>query len=220
MLLTVKEYKDAIRVTGTSLDNYYESLIEYVTGLIQAECKQKLLKQTDVGPEYYSPRNTNYIVLRQRPVISITSLYYDSGGNYGQSSDSFASSTLQTAGTDYLLKLDEASGISRSGIVYLLGSQGQGSRVRGRGKLTGELEEARGSIKVTYTCGFDPIPNDLKLIMITSVRALQMMIPHGGLQVMSENRPHYGYSLGQLLNKEMTMTRMLSRYVALGTDVV
>lgn len=199
-MVSVEDYKSFIRVTGSSQDAFYQQLIDAASSIIRAACNQYLSRQTDVV-EYYSPRFQPFIILRQRPVIEVTQVQWDE--------------VTQDA-TSYKLEIDQADGTSRSGILHLLEGQGEGTYRRPAGRLTPLIEPARGSVRVTYSCGFHPIPNDLKTAVLLATRTLQLSAPYGGSQVKSESRPHYSYSLGDLASKEITLNRLLSRYVALG----
>lgn len=113
--------------------------------------------------EFYSGSGTELLLLDQRPVQSISSIYLDSGGWFGDPSGSFASGTLLTSGVDYALKRDNNSRTEKglSGIVARInGYWPRPSRSRGD-LLTADFGDVYGNIKVTYTAGWKTIPPDI-----------------------------------------------------------
>jgi len=85
-----------------------------------------------------SAKEDSYLFVPELPLRSITSLYLDTGANYGQGSGDFTASTELTAGTDFYIPSTE-SGICKSGkIVYAAGS----------------WPRKAGTVKVTYVAGY------------------------------------------------------------------
>lgn len=110
--------------------------------------------------EYYAGCDAQELLLRQRPVQSIASIYEDAGASYGQASGAFAASSLLTAGTDYAL-IQEQSGLSLSGIVLRLGGTWPGATEALRNILAQGRTKAAGNIKVTATYGSPIVPYDV-----------------------------------------------------------
>lgn len=87
------------------------------------------VKRQYLGPVIYLP---------QYPIRSITSLYEDTGGRFGQKSGQFTSDSLLTEGDDYMWTI-EATGFGRTGVVQRIGAY---------------WPSTPGSIKVTYLAGW------------------------------------------------------------------
>jgi hypothetical protein len=82
------------------------------------------------------------MIVRHIPVRSITNLWIDYDGRFGQQSGAFGTSTLKTSGTDYWVSFDQHDdngyGLCWDGIV----------RSQGLWPLTA------GSVKIEYVAGF------------------------------------------------------------------
>lgn len=109
--------------------------------------------------EYLDGNNQMQIRVREVPikVSELTAVYVDPTGYYGQGSGAFAAATLQTAGTDYFLRVDQPDGVtSRSGIIERVSGVWSGTVVRDGGRLSSSPSFGRGNIKVTHTAGYAP----------------------------------------------------------------
>jgi hypothetical protein len=103
--------------------------------------------------EYYSGDGSEFIVLRRKPVTTVTSVYADAGGRYGQSDDPFPSTSLLTEGTDYSVRID---GGTQTGILVRHGAFWPYAHRRPIRRLGWEVSPEFGSVKVTYTAGYTP----------------------------------------------------------------
>lgn len=110
------------------------------------------------------------------PVWSVSAVYLDRGGNYGQTTGSFdATASLLTLGTDYTLDLrthnTDVMG-PYTGVIRRLNAhwpQGQG---RKEGRLANHVEPVRGCIKVTAVTGFkNGAPADVVMAAYQAVSA-------------------------------------------------
>ncbi len=144
--------------------------------------------------EYHSGTNDEWLVLRLWPVQSITSIYLDDGGYWGQAPNAFATPTLLTQGTDYALNVDTPSGASRSGMVLRINNVWESAWVRDGGMLASRPEAALGNVKVTYTYGFTSLPDDLAYAAATVVARMYNTAKFGQ-GITSENYEEYGVSL-------------------------
>lgn len=111
--------------------------------------------------EYLSGDGTEKLLLRQRPVQSVASVYLDADGYFGQGSDPFPASTLLTAGTDYCLQRDTPTSQaeqSKAGILLRIGGVWPDLYRGRRGLLVAEQSLGAGNIKVTYTAGWASVP--------------------------------------------------------------
>lgn len=142
--------------------------------------------------EYYSGDGTRMLQLKQRPVQSVSSIYVDSSGYYGQGTDAFASSTLLTAGQDYALALSNATE-SESGVVYRLGDVWSGVNAAPVDQLRYQGETGLGNIKVTYFAGYAPIPYDLQAACEMMIARFWTTLSKGGA-LQSESLDYYSYT--------------------------
>lgn len=206
--------------------DFLNELVVFTDGVVKAYTKQWLEQQT-VTNEYHNGDNSQFIRLRELPVQSISDLRYDPTGFYGQSSGGFASTTALTAGTHYVLVIDDARlGYSKSGLVQRIGGSGAGfpffyPDTLYAGKLSARREpvwpHGVGNLRVTYVSGYPAasIPDDLRTACVELAAWLAMNLPSGG-PLSSESLGGYSYSRGQELIGEMpalgTVKQILGRY--------
>lgn len=145
--------------------------------------------------EYYSGNGCRNLHLRETPVLSVSSVYLDPTGYYGQGANAFAAETLLVAGTDYAVRL-EADGIGRSGVVEKIAGSWSGVYMRSPGGLTARMSKASGNIKTTYTAGYAPIPADLQEACNQYAAKVRAMGDRGG-PLSSEQYDYYSYTLAQ-----------------------
>ena len=105
--------------------------------------------------EYLDGNAQGSIYLRRWPIIEIASLYVDQGGYYGSGTGAFPESSLLTANTQYR---------ARRGGTDLC--RGEVVRTDGYNWPIGF-----GNIKVIYTAGYDPVPEDLKLAVMMLIQS-------------------------------------------------
>lgn len=142
---------------------------------VDAAIKRMLLpylpESATVTDEILDAPPTRDLILRRRPVRSITSLYYRADAD-GVAAN-FTSDYLLTAGTDYGLFIDDpVNGWSQSGIVRRLGAVWGCGWYRAPTTLAGRLEPVRGSIKVTYAAGPTSVPSDIEAAAVLAVSLL------------------------------------------------
>lgn len=197
-ITTVAEYKQLMQITGTADDAMISAALDNATAIIEQNATSLLFTSQTIT-EYYSGCGRSTLVLRSRPVTSITSIYYDTTGYFGSASG-FGSSTLLTSGTDYALELSEP-GFSLSGIVHRIGGVWGDSRVKVGSDLVGYTVPGIGNIKVTYTAGYDgttwTIPSNIKLLNNLLARQIIRIAPTAGAPISSESFEYYSYSLKQ-----------------------
>lgn len=136
--------------------------------------------------EYYCGPNDHVLVLRETPVVSIASVYLDSGAYFGQASGAFAAATLLTAGVDYALD-------ARRGFLVKIGGIWPGVNAQGRGLLASGVTEGVGNIKVTGVYGYAPIPSDLQMAACQVVGEMRSSAQRGG-PLQSERTDYYSYT--------------------------
>lgn len=156
--------------------------------------------------EYYSP-DGNMLVLQNRPVVSITSIYENAGAYWGSASNPWTSDFLLVAGTDYALQTDaREDGLgytSRSGIVIRIGKQWarRYPTTRPSGLTNFNLSTpdlpAQGAVKVTYVSGYTTVPAAVTQAVCWEVDAYRARAGKAGQQLTAESLGEYSYSLAQ-----------------------
>lgn len=127
-LITLDELKEYLKidVSQTDDDEVLQALLNSASSWITGFLGRNLLKQTYV--EYYDGDGSDELLLRNHPVVSITSIYVDYLRQW-------ASNTL-VASTDYYVK--KQSGIVKAFYMF-------GNFIRGRA-----------NVKITYVAGYLP----------------------------------------------------------------
>lgn len=143
--------------------------------------------------EFYNGTGTPDLFLRNRPVTAVSSVYLDNNAYSGQGTDPFPSTTLLTAGTDYMLDL-QSSGMCKSGRLIRLSGGWPALKVATAGRLVARTDIGRGNIKVTYTAGYTTIPDDLQSAVAMLVQVLRKTTKKG-LPITSESLDYYSYQL-------------------------
>lgn len=217
-LTTLDKQKTFLEIPAddTSRDAVLQLLLDEVSGLVEEFCGRAF--GTAEYTEFYSGDNTPVLVLRERPVTAIISLWEDEDGYWGQGPDPFDAGTLLVAGENYALERDQADGSSRSGIVYRInGVWSRPFRVAA-GNLSASAPHGTGNIKVRYTAGYGAVPGTVQLATQMAVARIWRMGKFGGL-VQSETTPGYSYTLATnqlradgMLALPPEVVSMLSRY--------
>ena len=204
-LATLTNLKTYLGITGTTEDARLQMMLDAaMSGIIQA-CIGWRFEQVTLT-EYYEPDGSK-LILRSRPVKSITSLYEDASASWGQTSGAFDTDTLLSEGEDYALEKD-GSGIngevSRSGLIVRIGRlwARQARPVFVSGSVTGsmmlKMSPATGPVKVTYVAGYDDVPADVVLAVYAEVDMMRLMRKKGGGTVQSFGLGEYSYSLANV----------------------
>ncbi len=223
-LCTIADVKLQLGIADSSVDSILTACVSGADAAIKSYCHSQLEQATYT---HYLDGNGQFdVVLPQRPVSAVASVYLDSTGMYGQKAGGFAVDTLLTAGDDYVLVLDapDSSGGSHSGILRRVwpgnmnyfSQTWQGTLTMGA-RATG-WPKGMGNIKVTYTAGFAVVPSDL--MNACMLLAIQNYIYNktGGLRLNSESLGEYSYQLLSGKNKskeipEIGVSRgLLARY--------
>lgn len=196
MLTTLEQVKTHLGIAAddTSLDARLAALIQGVDAAIKSDLRRNIEQATYT--EFYSGDGSRALRLKQTPVQSITTVYEDSSGLWGQGADAFAAATLLTAGADYALDLDQPDGTSLSGLLYRVGGIWPGRVVRYGNRLTAGYEHGRGNLKITYVGGYATVPYDLALAANQLVG--WAMARKDGQQMKSERLDEYSYTMGDL----------------------
>lgn len=148
--------------------------------------------------EYYSTDGTKIIALRQRPVLSVQSVYYDPNGYFGSPpapADPFSSTTLMVPGTDYTLYIDnDRERSSERGHIMRINGYWPKPNERVRGILISVPGAANGNLKISYMAGRRFLPLDLQRAS-NLMLAIARMTADRGMLMQSESLDYYTYNL-------------------------
>lgn len=149
----------------TTHDALLTQLLAGVESAVASWCKRTF--ESTTYTQFLDGTGSPKLLLPQYPVSSVTSVRLDTAGYYGQVTDSFGSSTLLTAGVDYILAVDDSAG-SKAGVLLRIGgmewpygSMPSGTLTAGRYPLG--WPAVAGCVKVVYVAGYSTMPEDLKL---------------------------------------------------------
>jgi hypothetical protein len=204
--VTAAEAKTFCNVTVSTFDSLFDQLIVLASDGVDDYCGRTF--STATRTEYYSGTGRQFLLLRHRPVTSITSIYSDPKGFGGQGTDPFPSTTLLTAGVHYLLEMDsiENPAWGESGMVRWLGSSadliGDYSSIV-PGMLTpgyAALGWPRGALnlKVTYVAGYSTIPDTIKTACFLLIQKLKAQTENNEFKVTGGSIGPYSFNKGQL----------------------
>lgn len=150
----------SVPASDTSLDAAIDLLIPQVDRRIRTDTGVFLEAQTSVT-EFLDGNGLADLLLRETPVTSVTDVFEDADGFYGQGTDSpFAATDKLVAGDDYALVLDDPEDQTRS----LTGTL---RRLSATGWPVGS-----GNVKVVYDSGYLTVPKDVELAATMQVAHL------------------------------------------------
>lgn len=144
-LVTLAEYKDYAGINSTNQDDRITSIIPAASQLVKSICKRSLIDYVDDAKlQTTSGGYGSKIFLDEFPVITVLSVEYsiDYGNTY----------TEAVEFTDYVLDLEDHS------IVALP-----------NGVFEGDFAKMINGYKVTYTAGYEELPEDLKTAVLDTV---------------------------------------------------
>lgn len=212
-LISLSDAKTTLGISGTAEDSKLTIMIAAASAAVQRYCGRDFESQTygtgattayssggDSG--YYNGDNSRFLILRQRPVTSITSIYSDPTGYFGDNPDgAYAASTLLVAGTDYALRWDgqlpgASTRCSYCGIVERLNSVWTGTWRHRGGEINPTLGNNSGNIKIVYVAGFTTVPSDISYAVTLVVAQMRRTAVFGGEGLSGESWENYSYNLG------------------------
>lgn len=203
MLYTdIRSLKKILEVADgdTSEDIKFHFLIEYASRWIDELLGGREL-ELKARTEFYGGTGTQALLLRHRPVFTTPTIrvWTDPYGYFGQVDNSFTAGSELTYGTDFVLRVDQNDGSSRSGILLRVNSLWERPGVRTRGYLTPYVGDGFGNVKVTYTAGFTPdtLPAQIRLACNILVARMREMLP-------------LGYELASESYEERALTKVVS----------
>lgn len=180
-------------VTDTSEDDRLLTLLDAAEATVARYLNRNLLR--DTYTEYFNGTGRPSLVLSHRPVISVTGVYVDPVGYYGQSAGGFAASTMLTQGQDYALVNPNANE-RNPGILTMLSALWDGTGLS-------NWPQGQGNVKVVYVAGYTQVPADVSQAVAMIVGQMLAQSDRG-LPLQSETLGEYSYSLltgapGQLM---------------------
>lgn len=139
-LVTKSEYKAYAGLTSPTQDAQIDSIIPKVSELVKSICNRTFVDYVDDAKVEYYDGGTNYHVLKEYPVIAITSVEYsaDYGNTY----------TTLTEYTDFAVRKTDDT-------LIPIGAT--------------EFPYAINGYRITYTGGYTELPSDLKLAVLDLV---------------------------------------------------
>jgi Phage gp6-like head-tail connector protein len=165
-ILTLAEFKTYVGISDTSEDNQLNPMIDMINDLIP-ELTERTLEETAYENELYDGSATTALNLNNYPIVSIEEVLV-----YNTEIEVVSYSDRVETGTDgYWIKDAE------NGVLY-----------RNAGWPIG-----RGVISISYTAGYDTIPNNLKYAALQAASYLRKVGKKVGLA--SESLGSYSYSL-------------------------
>ena len=233
-LATRADLKTLLSKTTTAEDALFDLILAAADAAVKTYCGRDFEQATYT--DYYSGTGRRELVLRQRPVVSVTNVWEDAAGFFGDNpAGAFDSTRLLTQGTDYALRRDwapQATGSvtasqSKSGILYRIGTVWPrftetyppgwfGVYRVSQGYLSNEGGPALGNVKVTYVAGFASVPADVGYACLALAAWMYKTRKFGGMSVQQESLRDYAYTLAQQALgglPEMGSTRqLLARY--------
>ena len=138
-LITRAEYKNYLGISSSNKDTEIDLLIPKVSQLVKTYCRRNFTDYYDEAKTEYFDGGFDKLILKETPVSNVTQV--SKSTNYGQTY------TNLTKFTDWVLDGDSVSAISNGGWFQ---------------------EYIRG-YRVTYTAGYEFVPEDLKLAVLDLV---------------------------------------------------
>lgn len=138
-LITRAEYKNYLGISSSNKDTEIDLLIPKVSQLVKTYCRRNFTDYYDEAKTEYFDGGFDKLILKETPVSNVTQV--SKSTNYGQTY------TNLTKFTDWVLDGDSVRAISNGGWFQ---------------------EYIRG-YRVTYTAGYEFVPEDLKLAVLDLV---------------------------------------------------
>lgn len=194
-LTTLSRLKLALgkTVTDSSEDDTLLTLLDAAEAAVARYLNRNLLQATYT--EYFDGMGRQTLVLSHRPVVSVTGVWVDPVGYYGQSAGGFGTATLLTQGQDYAL-MAPGTNEKNPGTLRMLSALWDGTGLS-------NWPQGQGNIKVTYVAGYTQVPADVSQAVAMLVGQMLAQSANG-LPLQSSTLGEYSYTLltgapGQLM---------------------
>lgn len=201
-------------------DLTFPILLRQCSARIESFCGRVLAARSLT--EYYQGTGERLLVLKNRPVNSITSVHEDMSGASGQAENAFGGETLLVQGADYELLKTGLNGAAGSGMLRRINGVWRKPDGFEPGLISPRPMEAGGTIKVAYNAGYTCVPEDLQQACLFLMASVKRMVKIGD-NLSSESWENYSYQVGQAAGEAIgglptTTLAILSRYrnIALG----
>ncbi len=208
-LVAIDKVKAFLGITDAAEDGQLAIWIAQADAEIKDYCGRDIEQTTYPGAAgngrgdsgFYSGDDSPFLRLRQTPVTSITSLYVDNTGRFGQNPDgNFPTSALLVYGTDYALHWDgclpgSSTPCSYSGLLERIPGVWTGSIRRRVGEINARYVPAIGNIKIAYVAGYNAVPPAVEAAACKLVALIRRTAPYGGQNVQSETLGAHSISL-------------------------
>lgn len=209
---TTANVMTALGISDSSLTTRIDMLRTFAEKAVKDWVKWGIEKVQD-QVSYFDGLGYPDIVLRPW-TLTITDVWLDGTGYYGDGANAFASSTKLTKGQDYVLVKgdDSRAGLLRrltnsvfwfpSDLVFHRGGGGLGYR------KPAFWPAGYGNVKVKYDYGFATIPDSIKAAVSTAVGIFMNSVKFG-FPTQSESLGDYSYSLAVAREPEFGSVRQL-----------
>jgi hypothetical protein len=194
-ILTLEEAKTILGVTNGDEDDALDLLVAGACAAVEKFVGRKI--ERAAYTEYLDGQGYPDLVLRQRPVASVEGVRLDWAGYYGAGPGAFPAETALVEGVDFVLVRDDG-GESISGLLRKIGPRSGRSGTVTPARARPAWPEGQGNVRVAYTAGYDPVPDDVKVVAAGLVGYWRRSLPNGGLGPTGEKLGEYQYTLGQL----------------------
>ena len=158
-LTTISKVKTYLGISGSADDALLETLIDASSAAIKKFCQSDIVAADYT--EYHDGAGGRCLVLRQRPINSIESIYDDLDRKYG---------------SDTLIDEDDYTYKSESGLVIYTG---------------GKFQDGVKNVKVVYNAGYATVPDDVDLACRIQVAAWCNRAKQRGDGISAENIGEY-----------------------------
>jgi hypothetical protein len=138
-LITRAEYKNYLGISSSNKDTEIDLLIPKVSQLVKTYCRRNFTDYYDEAKTEYFDGGFDKLILKETPVSNVTQV--SKSTNYGQTY------TNLTKFTDWILDGDSVRAVSNGGW----------------------FQEYMRGYRVTYTAGYESVPEDLKLAVLDLV---------------------------------------------------
>lgn len=142
-LITLAEYKAYQGINSPNQDAEIKSIIPKISALVKTYCGRTFIDYASDAKVEYSNGGHEFIYLGEAPLLAVSSVEYSA--DYGKTWD------VLTEFTDYTIDLSNDR-------LYAIPSS-----------LPGGFVKATNAYKITYTGGFEIVPDDIKLACLDLV---------------------------------------------------
>lgn len=207
-LVAIDVFKTRLGVTGTSQDGQLQQFLDEASAMVIDYCGRDFATRSYPGAEddgsgdsgLYCGDGSRILIVRQRPITAISSLYLDQSAEWNTNPDgAFASATQLTEGRDFAVRWDTClpgttTKASKCGIIERIGNTWPAMALYQPGKLGIQAVPARGNIKIAYTAGYTTIPQAVQSAVMQIATLLRRNADKGA-PMSSESLGGYSYSL-------------------------